>query len=82
LFNPEVKIGGSSTTRCSAGRSHTGGIPVSIRVACISIAVIVVIVVLMDLNIATSDKSHLCTVFVFVQKKLLISYLHFRGLVS
>jgi hypothetical protein len=82
LFDPEVTIGGSSATRFSAGCSYTGGIPVSISVACISIAVFVVIVVLMDLNIATSDKSHLCTVSVFFQKKLLISYLHFCGLVS
>jgi hypothetical protein len=51
-------------------------------VACSNVAIIVVIVVLMNLNIVTSDKGHLRTVFVFVQQKQLISYLHFRGLVA
>jgi hypothetical protein len=71
LFNTEVEVGGSSATRCSAGHSHTSGIPISICVACVAcvnVAVVVVVVVLMDSDIITS-KSHFCTVFVFVPEK-------------
>jgi hypothetical protein len=77
LLSLEVEIGGANATGCSSGRGHTGCILVLVRVVAsidsIIVATVVVIVVLVDLNVVSSNKSHfsLCFVFLFGKEQLI-----------